>query len=211
VLLSIDTPSDAAGIHARMRALRAMLTDRAVDPDDIAVIQVMTADEQSGARDTIGAIAREVARINGQFATIGHPSVHFTHSSPTLAERVALYRAADVFMATPLRAGASPWALEFVAAARPASALVLSEFSGTAGVLPEAYLVNPYDRDEIRRGLMAALATSADERAQRLGVMRAYVASYDIHAWARLFLGVLHSARPAAVTVHNAAQLGARR
>ena len=211
VLLSIDAPGDAAGVLARLRALRAMLTDRTVDPDDVAVIQVMTDGEQPGAGDTMGAIAREVARINGQFATIGHPCVHFTHNSPSLAERVALYQTADVFMATPLRAGASPWALEYVAAARPAGALVLSEFSGTAGVLPEAFLVNPYDRGEICRGLTAALAASPQERAQRLDVMRSYVESYDIHAWARLFHGALRGGRPAAAAVDHAAQLGARR
>jgi trehalose 6-phosphate synthase len=211
VLLSIDPPSDAVGVHARLRTLRALFADRVINPDEVAVIQVMTADEQPSTRDWISTIAREVAGINGQFATIGRPCVHFTHSSPSLAERVALYRAADAFVATPLRAGASLSALEFVAAARSGGALVLSEFSGTADVLPEAFLVNPYDRDEIRRALTTALNASPAERAQRLGTMRAYVRGYDAHVWARLILAALNNDWATEMVVDAADQLSGRR
>jgi trehalose 6-phosphate synthase len=112
--------------------------------------------------------------------------------------RVALYLIADVLMATPLRQGASLPALEFVALGRPGSALILSEFTGTAAMLREAYLVNPYDDEQLRAVVKAVLATDDAERSRRMQSMHEYVAAYDNQAWARSFLNALDDTRIAA-------------
>jgi len=199
VVLSIDAATEAAGIERRLRVIHDLFDSGELHPEDVVVVQVVTdapagvAPDTDAAPDVAEAIAQEAARINGRFASIGRACVHYVRDSPDLYERVALYLAADVLVATPLREGATLPALEFVAVGARDSSLVLSEFSGTAVVLPEAFLVNPYDEDRLRRSLLAAITAGPTERERRMSAMRAYVHSYDTHAWARLFLLALHA------------------
>lgn len=199
VVLSIDAATEAAGIERRLRVVHELFASGELHPEDVVVVQVVTdapagvAPDTDAAPDVAEAIAQEAARINGQFASVGRACVHYVRDSPDLDERVALYLAADVLVATPLREGATLPALEFVAVGARDSSLVLSEFSGTAVVLPEAFLVNPYDEDRLRRSLLAAIAAGPTERERRMSAMRTYVHSYDTHAWARLFLIALHA------------------
>jgi trehalose 6-phosphate synthase len=206
LVLSIDPPTEAAGIDHRLRALGRLLAAGTLRPDDLGIIQFVTDQETATSEDVSSDVAREVARINGQYATVGRPCVHFVRESPNLEERVALYLAANVFIASPLRAGATINGLEFAATGSRNSALVLSEFSGTATVLPEAFQINPYDEDQFCTGIVAAITARPDERRQRLAAMRTYLSSYDTHAWLRLFLNGLHEgpdARPAEASDEN--------
>jgi trehalose 6-phosphate synthase len=197
LILSIDEPSEAAGSARRLSAFSDLLADGTLRSEDVRIVQVLTRRGPDDATDVTGDVAREAARLNGQHASVGRPCVDFIVASPTLADRVALYLAANVLVATPLRAGTTPAALEFAAVGPRNSVVVLSEFSGTAGVLPEAFSVNPYDDGQFRGALRAALATAPDERRQRLASMRTYVSTYDTHAWARLFITALNSGREA--------------
>ena len=80
--------------------------------------------------------------------------VHYIYRGLPRDEVVALYRAADVMLVTPLRDGMNLVAKEFVAARTDEDGvLVLSEFAGAASELAEAVHVNPYDVDGQRRGL----------------------------------------------------------
>jgi trehalose 6-phosphate synthase len=193
VLLSVDPATAAAGIHRRLRGLHDLLSAGTLRDKDLAVVQVVTTTGAPDERAVVDDVALEVARINGRFATVGRTPVHFVRDTLTLEDRAAHYLAADVLLATPLREGATTTALEFAAMGNPTGAIVLSEFSGTAAVLPEAFLVNPYDDDHFGAGLVAAITSPPDERQRRMDVMRSYVTDYDTHAWARLFLIALHA------------------
>ena len=93
-------------------------------------------------------VEREVGRINGEFGRVGVPAVHYLNQSFDRAEVAALYLAADVMAVTPLRDGMNLVAKEYVAARIDnGGALLLSEFTGAAAELPEAYLINPHDVD----------------------------------------------------------------
>src|SRR5690606_34271583 len=177
VVLSIDAATEAAGIERRLRVIHDLFDSGELHPEDVVVVQVVTdapagvAPDTDAAPDVAEAIAQEAARINGRFASIGRACVHYVRDSPDLYERVALYLAADVLVATPLREGATLPALEFVAVGARDSSLVLSEFSGTAVVLPEAFLLNPYDEDRLRRSLLAAITPGPTERERRMSAM----------------------------------------
>jgi trehalose 6-phosphate synthase len=190
IVLSINPPEPSQGVEDRLLALDAVFADGRLDPTDTVVIQIVLGRSVDPA--LADGIARAAARVNGQHASVGRAPVHYIVDTPSLAERVAYYRTADVMLATPLREGATTTALEFVAAARDDSALVLSELSGTAAVLPDAYLVNPHDGERVQAGLTAALAGCAQRQA-RLERMRAYVTSYHTYTWAEAFLRTLRA------------------
>ena len=91
-------------------------------------------------------IDRLVGRLNGDLGRIGHPAIHYMHTSYGRDEMAALFRSADVMVVTPLRDGMNLVAKEYVACRYDdTGALVLSEFAGAADELRQAFLVNPYD------------------------------------------------------------------
>jgi trehalose 6-phosphate synthase len=188
VILCINPPDQSQGIEGRLLALGEAFRDGRLDPTTTVVIQIVL-----GRSDLVDGAARAAAHVNGQHATIGRPCVHFVVDTPSLAERVTLYHAADVLLATPLREGTTTPALEFAAAGRFDAALVLSSLSGTATVLPDAHLVNPHDDEAVQAGLVAALTSSVMQRRERMQRMRAYVAGYHTFTWAEQFLRTLRA------------------
>ena len=111
-----------------------------------------------------------VGRINGDFGTPRWVPVHYIYRGLSEPELVALYRAADVMLVTPLRDGMNLVAKEFVASRTDGDGvLVLSEFAGASWELPEAIQVNPYDVEGTAESYYRALTMEPEERRTRLG------------------------------------------
>jgi len=93
---------------------------------------------------------------------------------------------------TPLRDGMNLVAKEYVAARVDAGGtLVLSEFTGAAAELPDAYRVNPHDLDGLKDALIRALAANPAQSKGRMRAMRRHVRAHDVRAWARTYLKAL--------------------
>jgi trehalose 6-phosphate synthase len=137
-------------------------------------------------------IESQVGRINGQFSRVGHPVVHYLHQSVGRDELIALYRAADVMVVTPLRDGMNLVCKEYVASRHGLDGtLVLSEFAGAAAELTSALLVNPHDLDGVKNALLRALTMDPAEEHRRMRVLRRQVLTHDVNRWARHFLAAL--------------------
>jgi len=192
VLLSLSPAGAAQGVEQRLDVIESLYRDGRLRAGEAVVVLIVT-DDDAGLAQTHDEIALRVARINGEFASVGRPCVHHVRESPGLAERVSYYQAADLMLATPLREAATPFALEFAVAARPDAALLLSEFSGTAETLADAYVVNPYDFEETADAVISALVAPRHERIRRMELMRPYPVAYDTHSWATHFALALHT------------------
>lgn len=191
VLLGVDRLDYTKGIELRLKAFRELLAEGRLSVPDTVMVQVATPSrERVEHYQTLRVrVEREVGRINGEFARVGVPAVHYLHQSCSRAELAALYCAADVMMVTPLRDGMNLVAKEYVAArADTGGALVLSEFAGAATELRQAFLCNPYDPDAVKETLMQAVAVSPPEASRRIRVMQRHLRSYDVDRWARSFL-----------------------
>ena len=141
-------------------------------------------------------VEESVGRINGACGTLRSTPVHYMHQSVSERQLVALYRAADVMLVTPLRDGMNLVAKEFVASrVDDDGVLVLSEFAGAAAELDGAVVVNPYDVDAVAEASNGPVNAS-DERRARMKNLRQRVGEYDIHPWAADFLAALDAARP---------------
>ena len=191
ILLGVDRLDYTKGLGQRLRAFGELLSDGALDDNEAVFIQVATpsrerVDQYRLLRDHID---RLVGRINGESGHIGPQPVTYLHSSYPRTEMAALYRAADVMVVTPLRDGMNLVAKEFVACrVDGAGALVLSEFAGAADELKQAFLVNPYDINGMKSGMLAAMRSDKRELARRMRAMRKQVTEHDISAWADSFL-----------------------
>jgi trehalose 6-phosphate synthase len=116
--------------------------------------------------------------------------VHVTYAKTIGA--VCVYLAADVMLVTPLRDGMNLVAKEYVAARiDEQGALVLSEFTGAAAELDKAFLINPYDSEDIKRAILEALAAGPDELCSRMRPMRTQIETHDLNQWAKDFLEAL--------------------
>ncbi|WP_231610565.1 trehalose-6-phosphate synthase, partial [Rhodococcus sp. CX] len=70
-------------------------------------------------------------------------------------------------------------------------ALVLSEFTGAAHELHQAYLVNPHDLDMVGDTIVEALGADPAERKERMVALHEQVVENDVHRWAARFLDAL--------------------
>jgi trehalose 6-phosphate synthase len=194
LLLGVDRLDYTKGIKQRLRAFGELVADGTFDPNDTIFVQVATPSrervkEYRLLRDDID---RLVGRINGDLGRIGQPAITYLHTSYPRPEMVALFRAADAMVVTPLRDGMNLVAKEYVAARHDNSGvLVLSEFAGAADELKQAYLVNPYDINGLKSTLVTAVNASPREQAKRMRAMRTQVRNNTIGHWADAFLGAL--------------------
>lgn len=194
LLVGIDRLDYTKGIRRRLASYEKLLELRPDLREKIHLVQVAVPSRSTvrAYRDVRQQVDAMVGRIQGRFSTPTWSPIRYVHRNLDRDEVVALYRAAEVLVVTPVRDGMNLVAKEFVAS-RPDEdgVLVLSEFAGAASELAGAVLVNPYDVDATARGIAAALDMPADERRERMRTLRARVASFDVHAWARTFLGAL--------------------
>ena len=197
VLLGVDRLDYTKGIDTRLTAFGALLDAGRLDPTRTVMIQIAAPSRERVAayQDTREGIERTVGRLNGDHGAVGRPVVHYLHQSIGPDELAAFYSAADVMVVTPVRDGMNLVAKEYIACrTADRGALVLSEFSGAAQELTDAWLVNPHDLEGLGDALVAAVTASQDDAAARMSRLRAQVREHDADLWARSFLGALDPA-----------------
>ncbi len=214
VILGIDRLDYTKGIPRRLLAFEHLLTRHPSLRERVRLVQLAVPSRihVKAYRDFRAHIEGLVGRVNGRFGTARWMPIHYLHRSLDQDEIVALYRAADVMVVTPVRDGMNLVAKEFIACrADGDGVLVLSEFTGAAAELAEALHVNPYDIEHTAAVLHRALKLPKDERRNRMEALRRRVLSYDVDRWATSFLGALDQAsaqsHPASVAMTDAAGL----
>ena len=196
LLVGVDRLDYTKGIPRRLLSYEKMLQTHPELMERVRLVQVAVPSRTGvGAYQDFRALVEGlVGRINGDFGTPHWVPVHYIYRSLSERELVALYRAADVMLVTPLRDGMNLVAKEFVASRTDGDGvLVLSEFAGASWELPEAIQVNPYDVDGMADSTYRALMMGPEERRARLAPLRVRVETYDVHRWAATFLEQLET------------------
>jgi trehalose 6-phosphate synthase/phosphatase len=174
IVLGIDRLDYTKGIPRRLHAIERLLMRAPDRSDQVRFIQVAV--PSRGEVDSYQRFKRQVeesvGRINGAHGTLSSSPVHYMHQSVSQTELVALYRAADVMLVTPLRDGMNLVAKEFAASrVDEDGVLILSEFAGAAAELDGALTVNPYDVDAVstssRRICSSSVAMSSVDSCRR--------------------------------------------
>ncbi|MEW2478233.1 trehalose-6-phosphate synthase [Mycobacterium sp. NPDC049093] len=198
ILLGVDRLDYTKGIDVRLRAFTELLEEDRIKRDDTVLVQLATPSRERvesyiAMREDI---ERQVGHINGEYGEVGHPLVHYLHRPVPRDELIAFFVAADVMLVTPLRDGMNLVAKEYVACRSDlGGALVLSEFTGAAAELRQAYLTNPHDLEGVKDAIEAALDQSPEEGRRRMRALRRQVLAHDVDRWARAFLDALAQSR----------------
>ena len=194
VLLGVDRLDYTKGIVHRLRAYGELLDEGELDPASAVFVQVASpsrdrVEEYQRLRDEIEGI---VGRINGDHSSVGRTAIRYLHQSFPVEEMAALYLTSDVMLVTALRDGMNLVAKEYVACHFDLrGALVLSEFTGAADELRQAFLINPYDIDGTKSAILRAVRVPPGDAARRMRTLRRRVIEFDVHHWANTFLGAL--------------------
>ncbi|MDO9017303.1 MAG: bifunctional alpha,alpha-trehalose-phosphate synthase (UDP-forming)/trehalose-phosphatase [Deltaproteobacteria bacterium] len=191
MLVGIDRLDYTKGIPRRLLAYERMLAEHPELHGQVRLVQVAVpsrtnVDAYAELRQQVDGL---IGRINGRFGSPRWAPVHYLYRSLSEQHVVALYRAADALLVTPIRDGMNLVAKEFIAARSDEDGvLVLSEFAGAAAELAEALKVNPYDIERSAAAYHRALVMPAAERRARMQTLRHRVFSYDVRWWSRTFL-----------------------
>jgi trehalose 6-phosphate synthase/phosphatase len=191
ILVGVDRLDYTKGIPRRLLAFERMLQTHSELREKVRLVQVAVPSRTGveAYQDFRSLVDGLVGRINGAFGTPRWVPVHYIFRGLSAEDLVALYRAADVMLVTPLRDGMNLVAKEFLASRTDGDGvLVLSEFAGAAWELPEALQVNPYDTDATGEVIFRALTMEPEERRARLAPLRERVATFDVHRWVASFL-----------------------
>ncbi|ATQ30778.1 trehalose-phosphate synthase [Rhodococcus ruber Chol-4] len=194
IMLGVDRLDYTKGIDVRLDALLELIAEGRVDPADTVMVQLATPSRErvESYVQMRGAIEQTVSRINGEYAEVGRPVVHYIHRPIPRDELIAFFVAADVMLVTPLRDGMNLVAKEYVACRSDlGGALVLSEFTGAAAELRQAFLCNPHDLEDVKDKMEAALTQPREDGRRHMRALRRQVLAHDVDRWARSFLDAL--------------------
>jgi trehalose 6-phosphate synthase/phosphatase len=194
MMLGVDRLDYTKGMLRRLLAFERLLEREPHLRGRVRLVQVAVP-----SRDNVQSYQRyrsevneAVGRINGAFATVQWVPIHYVHRPLSERHLIALYRATDVMLVTPLRDGMNLVAKEFVACRIDGDGvLVLSEFAGAAAEMAEAVVVNPYDVDSLADSYQRALSISEEERRFRMQALRGRVLFNDARRWVQSFLDSL--------------------
>ncbi|HEX2825769.1 MAG TPA: trehalose-6-phosphate synthase [Burkholderiales bacterium] len=185
--IGVDRLDYTKGILERFAAIERLLE---IDPRWIgrfAFIQI-AAPSRSSIEEYQGLDARVRAaaqRVNDRFGTAECRPIVLKVEHHDTEEVYAHFRAADVCIVSSLHDGMNLVAKEYVAAREDErGALILSQFTGAAGELPEALIVNPYDTEQCATALRVALDMPPDEQRARMRSMRGLVQEFNVYRWA---------------------------
>ncbi len=136
---------------------------------------------------------REVVRaLNEEIGERGWQPVIYRERHHDHREIRRFYRAADFCMVTSLHDGMNLVAKEYVAAQNDDEGrLILSRFTGASRELRDAWIVNPYDVEDMAAAIHDSLTADPLDRRSRMRRLRDHVREYNIYGWAGLLVAEL--------------------
>ncbi len=197
LLLGVDRLDYTKGIDVRIKAMTELFASGALDPEDTVFVQIATPSRENVEeyQRLRAEIELMLGRALADHGTISARPIHYLYRPLDPDELAAFYRAADLMLVTPYRDGMNLVAKEYVASrVDEDGALVLSEFAGAAVELEDAFLVNPYDAEQVKRVVVEALEAGPSDLRRRMSSMRAQVINHDVARWSQSFLDDLANA-----------------
>ncbi|KAK9377534.1 glycosyltransferase family 20-domain-containing protein [Lipomyces chichibuensis] len=135
-----------------------------------------------------------ITHINGTYGMLHFTPVQHYPQQVARDEYFALLRVADLALITSVRDGMNTTSLEYVVCQRDSHGpLILSEFTGTAGMLTDSIIVNPWDSVGVAKAIHACLVMKPDRKAELEAKLYKHVTTHTIQAWVSQFLSKLVS------------------
>ncbi|KAJ5885295.1 hypothetical protein N7495_009805 [Penicillium taxi] len=194
IIVGRDRLDSVRGVAQKLQAFEIFLERYPEWRDKVVLIQVTSPtsveeEKEDPENKMASQISNLVSTINGRFGSLSFSPVQYYPQYLTPAEYFALLRVADLGLITTVRDGMNTTSLEYIVCQHMNhSPLILSEFSGTAGTLPSAIHINPWDLVGVAGAIDQALQMPADERKEQHMKLYKHVITNTVDTWSRQFL-----------------------
>lgn len=191
IIIGRDRLDPVRGIAQKIQAFDMLLQMFPQYRRKVVLIQVLTpgfGDQRALAKR----LSELVNRVNARYGDFGWTPILHYQMRIDRDEYWALLRVADLALVTSIRDGMSTSSLEFIVAQRDnCLPLILSEFSGTAAVMPHAILVNPWDAVGVARQISECLEMPPEQKKRLESQLFAAVLKNTIQNWTASFMNLL--------------------
>ncbi|CAI7576224.1 unnamed protein product [Penicillium glandicola] len=197
IIVGRDRLDSVRGVAQKLQAFEIFLERYPEWRDKVVLIQVTSPtsveEEKEDPENKIaGQISNLVSTINGRFGSLSFSPVQYYPQYLSPREYFALLRVADVGLITTVRDGMNTTSLEYIVCQQTNhSPLILSEFSGTAGTLPSAIHINPWDMVGVAGAINQALNMPAEQRKEQHLKLYKHVVTNTVSMWSRQYLNRL--------------------
>ena len=172
------------GVVQKLKAFELFLETYPEYQEKVVLIQLTN----SGDKKLESKVNDLVMKINGKYGSVSFSPVQHIHRMLPYDDYYALLRLADVGLFTPIRDGMNIASHEFIVCQQDNQApLILSEFTGSAGSLPGALLVNPWDYMGVAKNIYTAIHATAEEKKAKHLYLYDHVSRYNCDKWALNF------------------------
>ncbi|KAG0218852.1 threalose-6-phosphate phosphatase [Mortierella sp. GBA43] len=191
IIVGRDKLDLVKGVHQKLCAFEKFLNDYPEMQGQVVLIQVTSPPLVENSK-LEAKIAELVAHINGTYGSLNFTPVHHYHQHIDRDEYYALLSVADIGLITSVRDGMNTTSLEYIMCqSENHGPLILSEFTGTAGSLGGAMMVNPWDYQGVARVIYDALHQSDEDKRNRHSLLKKHVLAHTAQYWAKNFLSEL--------------------
>lgn len=172
IIAGMDIGQRLQGVELKLLAYERLLRDYPSWVPHVVMVQrvLLPNSRVQDEQDTVAQLRIIVQRIQGSFGNQVMDYEEIQGSSVPMDQRLALWRASDVLMNTPIREGLNHWPMEYVFAQEnkeKPGIVIASEFSAVASILNGALRVNPYDIQMTVTMMDKALTMDLQEREVR--------------------------------------------
>lgn len=194
IIVGRDRLDSVRGVSQKMQAFEKFLEKYPHWRDQVVLVQVTSPtsveEEKEDPQHHIGnKVSELVSRINGLYGSLSFSPVLHYPQYLSRQEYFALLRVADVGLITSVRDGMNTTSHEYVICQRDNHGpLILSEFSGTAGSLSQAILINPWDLGGVAKEIDEALTMSAAKKKVLHSKLYDHVKTHTVGSWVNTFL-----------------------
>ncbi|KAG0273014.1 threalose-6-phosphate phosphatase [Linnemannia exigua] len=191
IIVGRDKLDLVKGVLQKLQAYEKFLNDYPEMQGEVVLIQVTSPPLVENPK-LEAKIAELVAHINGTYGSLNFTPVHHYHQHIDRDEYYALLSVADIGLITSVRDGMNTTSLEYIMCQQENHGpLILSEFTGTAGSLSGAMMVNPWDYQGVAKVIYDALNLSEADKLLRHNQLHKHVLSHTAQYWAKNFIAEL--------------------
>ncbi|KAI8091282.1 glycosyltransferase family 20-domain-containing protein [Gilbertella persicaria] len=188
IIIGRDKLDSTKGVLQKLHAFEKFLKDYPEFREQVVLVQVTTPTYGDNSKLETK-VTELVSHINGVYGNLQHQPVHHYYQDVDRDEYYALLSVADVGLITSLRDGMNTTSLEYIICQQETHGpLILSEFTGTAGSLSAAMIVNPFDYAGVAKAIYDALTMSPEDKLTRHKQLFNYVLEHSASYWAKSFV-----------------------
>ncbi|CAG8567180.1 5836_t:CDS:10 [Diversispora eburnea] len=134
-------------------------------------------------------VAELIAHINATYGSLEFSPAHHYHNNIDQDDYFALLSVADIGLITSVRDGMNTTSLEYIMCQQENyGPLILSEFTGMAGSLGAAIMVNPWDYTGVAKAINDALLLPIEEKRAKHMQLLKHVTKHTAQFWAQSFV-----------------------